>query len=185
MFRERATRLFNAHRILVLTLSLSAAAGWASFAVSSQSSAEVQDQLRREVTNLQDAQARLLSEQSKARASLSEMGQMRADLAAARTEIARQSQPMGQPKPELPPGRPETSESSRASETSGTGSKGTKTSKPLPQDRSDQVAVVKTGTSGGQKAAGKSQRGAAPATKSELDTASLRQLTKSAEVQAQ
>jgi hypothetical protein len=200
MFRERATRLFDVHRILVLTLSLSAAAGWVSFAVSSQSSAEMQDQLRLKVTNLQDAQARLLSEQSKTRASLSEMGRMRADLAAARTEIARLSQAIAQPKPELPPLRPESRESVRTSPAidaaSKTGSIVTKASKPLlvkailgdrpsPQDR-DRQAAVKIATPDNQKkVAEESQRSAMPATRPELDTASLRQLTKSAEAQAQ
>jgi hypothetical protein len=73
MFRECATRLLSVNRILVLTLSLSAAAGWVSFAVSNQSSTKLEDQLRRELASLQDTQAKLLSERAKTRASLSEM----------------------------------------------------------------------------------------------------------------
>jgi hypothetical protein len=200
MFRERATRLLNVHRILVLTLSLSAAAGWAAFAVSKQSSTKLEGQLRSELVSLQDAQDKLLSEWAKARASLSEMAQLRADLAAARIDIARLSQPIGLPKSELPPVRPEASESSRASKTSDnaskTGSIATKTSKPLPakavsgakpspRDHNGQATTIKVATPGDPKATGRSQQGAAPAIKPELDSASLRQLTKSAEAPAQ
>jgi hypothetical protein len=200
MFRERATRLLSVHRILVLTLSLSAAAGWVSFAVSNQSSTKLEDQLRRELASLQDGQAKLLSERAKTRASLTEMAQLRADLAAARIDIARLSQPIGLPKLELPPVRPEARESSRASKTSDnaskTGSIATKTSKPLPakavsegkllpRDHNGQATTIKVATPGDPKATGRSQQGAAPAIKPELDTASLRQLTKSAEAQAQ
>ena len=35
MVRELVTRVLSTHRVLVLTLSLSAAAGWVSYAVSS------------------------------------------------------------------------------------------------------------------------------------------------------
>ena len=200
MFRELVTRVLSIHRVLVLTLSLSAAAGWVSFAVSSQSSAKLEGQLQREVASLQDAQAKLLSEQAKTRASLSEMGQLRADLAAARTGLARLSQPMDQAKPALPPVRPDAKDSLRTSEISDTGSqtgsiaaktgksppvKAASGDKPQRQDRNGQVAAVKTPTPGGHGAIERSQRGTAPAITPELDAASLRRLTKSAEAQAQ
>jgi hypothetical protein len=200
MFRELVTRVLSIHRVLVLTLSLSAAAGWVSFAVSSQSSAKLEGQLQREVASLQDAQAKLLSERAKTRASLSEMGQLRADLAAARTDLARLSQPMDQAKPALPPVRPDAKDSLRTSEISDTGSqtgsiaaktgksppvKAASGDKPQPQDRNGQVAAVKTPTPGGHGAIERSQRDTAPAITPELDAASLRRLTKSAEAQAQ
>lgn len=200
MFRERVTRLLSVHRILVLTLGLSAAAGWVSFAVSNQSSIKLEGQLRRELAGLQDAQAKLLSERAKTRASLSEMAQLRTDLAAARSEVARLSQLVGQAKPEPPPVRPEARESSRTSTAtdavSKTGSIVTKASKPLPvkaasgdkpspQDRDGQPAVKIATANSQKKVAEKPQRSATPTIRPELDTASLRQLTKSAEAQAQ
>jgi len=101
MVRELVTRVLSTDRVLVLTLSLSAAAGWVSYAVSSQSSSKLEGQLRRELASQQDAQTKLLSEQSKTRVSLSEMAQLRVDLAAARTEIARLSPLVGQTKESL------------------------------------------------------------------------------------
>ena len=200
MFRERATRLLSVHRILVLTLSLSAAAGWLSFAVSNQSSTNLEGQLRRELAGLQDAQAKLLSERAKTRASLSEMAQLRTDLAAARSEVARLSGLVGQAQPEPPPVRPEARESSRTSTAtdavSKTGSIVTKASKPLPveaasgdkpspQERGGEATVKIAMPSGQKRVTEKSQRSATPTMRSKLDTASLRQLTKSAEAQAQ
>jgi hypothetical protein len=200
MFRELVTRVLSIHRVLVLTLSLSAAAGWVSFAVSSQSSSKLKGHLRGEVASLQDAQAKLLSERAKTRASLSEMGQLRADLAAARTELARLSQPVAQVKSELPPVRADAKDSLRTSKISDTVSqtgsiaakigksppvKAASGEKPQPQDRNGQVAAVKTTTPGGHRTVERSQRGTAPAITPELDAASLRRLTKSAEAQAQ
>ena len=197
MFRECVTRLLSVHRILVLTLSLSAAAGWVSFAVSNQSSTKLEGELRRELAGLQDVQAKLLSERAKTGASLSEMAQLRTDLAAARSEVARLSGLVGQAKPEPPPVRPEASESPRTSDNpSKTGSITTKTSKPLPvkaasgdkplsQERDGQPAVKIATANSQKKVPEKPQRSATPTIRPELDTASLRQLTKSAEAQAQ
>jgi hypothetical protein len=200
MFRELATRILNVHRILVLSLSLSAASGWVSFAASSQSAIKLEGQLQREVASLQDAQAKLLSEQARTRASLSEMGQLRADLAAARTDLARVSQPMDRAKPVLPPVRPGAKDSLRTSGISDAVSKtesiavksgksppvkAASGDKPQPQSRNGQVAAVKTTTPSGHGAIERSQRGTAPAITPELDAASLRRLTNSAEAQAQ
>jgi hypothetical protein len=198
MFREHAIRILTARWVLVGALSLSAAAGWGSFAVSSHSAREMERQLRSELGSLQEAQGKLLSERSKMRAALSEMAQLRTDLTAARAEVARLSQLLGQAKPELPPVRPETRESARTNPSidavSKTGSLVSKASKPLPlkatqgdkpspQDRDNQAAV-KIATPDNQKVAEKSQRSVMPTIKPELDTASLRQLTMSAEAQA-
>jgi hypothetical protein len=157
-------------------------------------------QLRTELGSLQDAQGKLLSERSKMRAALSEMAQVRMDLTAARAEVARLSQLASQAKPELPPVRPETGEGARTSPAidavSKTGSLVTKASKPLPvkaasgdkpspQDRDGQAAVKIATMDSQKKVPEKSQRSAAPTSRPELDTASLRQLTKSAEAQAQ
>ena len=103
MFRELAPKLFNAKHGLVRCLSLTAAAGWGSFAVSSQSSTEMERQLRRQETSLQDTQTQLLSERTRTQASLSETAQLRADLAAARREVNRLSQSRDQARAELAP----------------------------------------------------------------------------------
>ena len=200
MFREHAIRILTGRWVLVGALSLSAAAGWGSFAVSSHSAREMERQLRGELGSVQEAQGKLLSERSKMRAALSEMAQLRTDLAATRTEVPRLSQLVGQAKPELPPIKHETREGARTNPVvdavSKTGSIMTKASKPLPvkvasgdklspQDR-DRQAAVKTATPDNEKkVAEKSQRSATSIIKPELDTASLRQLTKSAEAQAQ
>lgn len=200
MFREHAIRMLTGRWVLVGALSLSAAAGWGSFAVSSHSATEMERQLRGELGSLQEAQGKLLSERSKMRAALSEMAQLRTDLAATRTEVARLSQLVGQAQPELPPVRPETRESARPNPAvdavSKTGSIVTKASKPLPvkatlggkpspQDRDSQAAVKIATPDNQKKVAQKSQRSAMPTIRPELDTASLRLLTKSAEAQAQ
>jgi hypothetical protein len=173
MFRERAIRILTARRVLVVTLSLSAAAGWGSFAVSSQSATEMERQLRGELESLQETRGKLLSERSKMQVALSDMARMRTDLTAARAEVARLSQLVSQAQPEPSPVRPETRESSRTSTTTDavpkTGSIMTKASKPLPVKKVNE----------------KPQRSATPTIRPELDTASLRQLTKSAEAQAQ
>ncbi len=131
---------------------------------------------------------------------MSEMAQLRTDLTATRTEVARLSQLVGQAKPELPPVKPETRESARPNPASDavskTGSIVTKASKPLPvkatsgdkpspQDRDNQAAVKIATPDSQKKVAEKSQRNVMLTIRPELDTASLRQLTKSAEAQAQ
>jgi hypothetical protein len=156
-------------------------------------------ELRGELESLQEAQGKLLSERSKMRAALSEMAQLRTDRTAARAEVARLSQLVGQAKPELSLVKPETRESSRTSPAidavSKTGSLVSKASKPLPvkatsgdkpspQDRDNQAAV-KIATPDNRKVAEKPQWSVMPTIRPELDTASLRQLTKSAEAQAQ
>jgi hypothetical protein len=103
-------------------------------------------------------------------------------------------------RPELPPVRPEAREGARTSPAidavSKTGSivtkgskpppvKATPRDKPSPQDRDRQAAVKITTPDNQKKVAEKSQRSVMPAIKPDLDTASLRQLTKSAEAQAQ
>jgi hypothetical protein len=198
MFRDFAPQLLNAKHGLVVCLSLTAAAGWGSFAVSSQSSTEMERQLRLQVTSLQETQTQLLSERTRTQAALSEMAQLRTDLAAARTEIARLSRPINPAQPELPPVRPEAKGNLRSSETSDeglrTGSIGAKTTKPQPikaasgekpllQDRQDQPAAVKIKAQDVQKATEAPQRGRIPTITTALDTASLRLLTKAAQAQ--
>jgi hypothetical protein len=200
MLHERAIQILTVRRILVVALSLSAAAGWGSFAVSSQSAKEMERQLRGELGSVEEAQGKLLSERSKMRAALSEIAQVHTDLAAARTEVARLSQLIGQAQPELPPVRPESRESTRNSvaidAVSKTGSIVTKASKPQPvkttsgdkpspQGRDSQTAVKIAAPDSQKKAAEKSRQSATPTIRPELDTASLRQLTRSAEAQAQ
>jgi hypothetical protein len=189
MFHERAIRVLTARWVLIGALSLSAVAGWGSFAVSSHSATEIERQFRGELGSLQASQAKLLSERSKMRAAVSEIAQVRTDLAAARTEITRLSQLVAQAQPELPPVRPESRGSVRTSPAidaaSKTGSIVTKASKLLSQDRFSQAAVKIATPDSQTKVAEKARRSAASTIRPELDTASLRQLTKSAEAQAQ
>jgi myosin heavy subunit len=200
MVREHAMRIPTARWVLVGALSLSAAAGWGSFAVSSHSATETERQLRGELGSLQEAQGKLLTERSKMRAAVSEMTQLRTDLSATRAEVARLSQLVGQAKTEPPPVSPETKESARTNPATDAltkaGSIMTKASKPLPvkvspgdkpsaQDHEGQAAVKNAGPDRQKKLAEKPQRSATPPVRPELDTASLRQLTTSAEAQAQ
>jgi flagellar hook-basal body complex protein FliE len=70
-----------------MALSLSATAGWGSYAIVRHTSAAVEHQLRDQVTSLQTAQTQLVAEQTKAQVSLSEMAQLRGELVTARQEI--------------------------------------------------------------------------------------------------
>jgi hypothetical protein len=188
MFRELVTRGLTVYRLLVLALSLSATAGWGSFGVSSQSATEAERQLRRELGSLQEAQAKLLSEQSKTRTTLSEIGQLRISLVSVRTEIARLSQPV----------RPATESSSTGAigdTVSNTGSITRQVAKSLSvkavagAQRPLQVhsgrTAVKLAAPITQKETERSRRGVGPALPLDLNTASLRQLTQSAEAQAE
>jgi hypothetical protein len=191
MFRESAPRLLNVRQGLILALSLSAATGWASFALSRHSSAEMERQLRSQVADLQATGSQLLAENTVTQASLSEMAQLRADLAAARSEVTRLTQSREQAQVASPPVRPEAKGANLRSndandDVSRTGSIGEKTNKaqkdkavsakpPEQQPRNQQIAAVGTAALSGQKP----QRGKEPTVVSKLDTAALRQLTKS------
>jgi cell division protein FtsB len=107
MFQESAPCLLNVHRGLILALSLSAAAGWSSFAIARHTSVAVKHQLQDQVASLQATQPQLIAEQMKTRVSLSEMAQLRADFAAAQREINRLSQSREQARVEYPPVRPD------------------------------------------------------------------------------
>jgi hypothetical protein len=197
MFRESAPRLLNVRQGLILALSLSAAAGWASFALSRHLSAEMERQLRNQVADLQATGGQLLAETANTQASLAEMAQLRADLAAARSEINRLAQSREQAQVASPPVRPEAKGANlRFDETSNdvfrTEAIGEKTSKlqndravsakpPEQQPRKQQIAAVQTAAQGTQKPADKLQRGKEPTVVSKLDTAAMRQLTKAAE----
>jgi hypothetical protein len=200
MVREHAVRILTARWVLVGALSLSAAAGWGSFAVSSHSTREIERELRDDLGSLQEAQGKLLSERSKLRAALSEMAQVPADLTAIRAEVARLSQLASQAKTDPSPVRPEIRESTRANPAieaaTKTGSIVTKASKPLPvkatprdkpspQDRESQAAAKLATPDNRKKVTEKSQPSPMPTVRPELDIESLRQLTKSAEAQAQ
>src|SRR5215213_7299471 len=107
MFQASAPRLLNVHRSLTLALSLSAAAGWGSFAIVRHTSAAVEHQLRDQVTSLQATQTQLVAEQTTTQVSLSEIAQLRGELATARREINRLSQGRDQTLADLPPVRPD------------------------------------------------------------------------------
>ncbi|WP_210161069.1 hypothetical protein, partial [Microvirga lotononidis] len=195
-FQESAPRLLNAHRGLILALSLSAAAGWTSFAIVRHTSATVEHQFRDQVTSLRATQTELVAEQTKTRVSLSEMTQLRADLAAARREINQLSQSHEQARGEYPPVRPDAKgvnlqPNDATRDVSRTDAIGEKTSaihkdnavsaKPLEkQPRNPQVAAVGISPSVARKPAEK-PRGKELIVVSEPDTAALRQLVKSAQ----
>lgn len=92
MIQEPAPKLSNTHRAVILSFGLSAAVGWCLFAYSSQSSAEVERQLRGQVASLQETQKQLVSERAQARASLTDLPRVPAQLVAARDELARLSE---------------------------------------------------------------------------------------------
>lgn len=197
MFRESAPRLLNVRQGLILALSLSAAAGWASFALSRHSSAEMERQLRSQVAGLQATGSQLLAERTKTQVSLSEMVKLRGELAMARSEVNRLSQARDQTLVGLSPVRPNAKGANLRSndandDVSRTGSIGEKTNKaqkdkavsarlPEKQPRNQQIAAVGITALSGQKPAEKPQRSKALTVISQLDTAALRQLTKSAE----
>jgi hypothetical protein len=195
MFQVSAPRLSNVHRGLLLGLSLSAAAGWGCFAVSRHSSGEVERKLSDQVASLQERQTQLLAERTKTQVSLSEMARLRAELATARSEVNRLSQ-LRQDQAVLPPVRPDAKEnllsSKSTDDVSATGSVGVKAirpqpvkavsgGKPLPHNRDGQPAAVKIAAQSLLTPGEKAQRRKAQAAATELDTAGLRQLTKSAE----
>jgi hypothetical protein len=154
-------------------------------------------QLRSQVADLQTTGSQLLAENTVTQASLSEMAQLRADLAAARSEVTRLTQSREQAQVASPPVRPEAKGANLRSndandDVSRTGSIGEKTNKaqkdnavsaklPEKQPRNQQIAAVGIAALSGQKPAEKPQRSKALTVISQLDTAALRQLTKSSE----
>jgi hypothetical protein len=196
MFQESAPRVLNVHRSLTLALSLSAAAGWSSFAIVRHTSAAVEHQIRDQVTSLQATQTQLVAEQTKTRVSLSEMAQLQGDLAAARREINLLSQVRDQIPADLPPVRPDAkdanlrpndatrdvSRTESIGERTGTTQKDKAVSAKLleKQPRNPQVAAVGIPSPGTQKPAER-PRGKGLTVVSGPDTAALRQLMKSTE----
>jgi hypothetical protein len=197
MFQKSALRLSNVHHGLILALSLSAAAGWVSFAISRHSFAEMEHQLRNQVEGLQASRSQLLAETTKAQVSLSGVAQLRGELETAQREINRLTQSRDQTVADRPRAKPDAKGANLRpndvnDDVSTTGSIGEKTNKaqkdkavsarlPEKQPRNPQVAVVGIAVQGTQKPAERPQRGKALTIVSELDTAALRQLTKSAE----
>ena len=196
MFQDFVPRPSNLHRSLLVALSLSAAAGWGSYATVRHTSAAVEHQLRDQVTSLQTAQTQLVAERTKSQFSLSEMVQLRGELATARREIKRLSQGRDEILADLPPVKPDAKganlrPSDANHDVAKTGSIGERTSTTQKdkavsakllekQPRNPQVAAVGNSSSGTQKPAER-PRGKELTAVSELDTAALRQLTKSAE----
>jgi hypothetical protein len=200
MCQESAPRLSTVHRGLILALSLSAAAGWASYGLSRHSSAEMERRFRNQVASLQATRSQFLAESTKTQVSLSEMAQLRGELATARSEINQLSQARDQTLANLPPVRPDAKGANlrpndAKDDVSRTGSIGEKTNKaqkdkavsakpPEKQPRNQQIAAFGITVQGTQKPAERPQRGKALTVISELDSAALRQLTKSAEAPA-
>jgi hypothetical protein len=196
MFQDFVPRLSNVHRSLIVALSLSAAAGWGSYAIVRHTAAAVEHQLRDQVTSLQAAQTQLVAEQTKIQIALSEVAQHRGELATARREINRLSQGRDQILADLPPVRPDAKganlrPSDANHDVSGTGSIGERASTPQKdkaasarllekQPRNPQIAAVGIAAQGVGKPAERPQRSKELTVVSELDTAALRQLTKSA-----
>jgi hypothetical protein len=196
MFQKFALRLPNVHRGLILALSLSAAAGWVSFAISRHSLAEMEYQLRNQVEGLQVTRSQLPAETTKAQVSLSGVAQLRGELETAQREISRLTQSRDQTAADRPRAKPDAKGANLRSndvndDVSTTGSIREKTNKaqkdkavsanlPEKQPRNSQVAAVVNSSSGTQKPAER-PRGKELTVVSEVDTAALRQLTKAAE----
>ncbi len=197
MIQECVPRLSNLHRAIILGLGLSAVSGWGLLAVSSQSSAEVERQLRGQVSSLQEIQTQLLSERAQTQASLSEVAQLHAQLAAAQTELVRLSQLRDQAQAELPPAQSGVSGKVRqfnenSDSVSETGSIKTKVIKRQQVKAvSAQKAPAQHGIGprsadgtvrpGAQRPNEKPQRSKGLTVTSELDTAGLRRIASSAE----
>ena len=196
MFLKFALRLSNVHRGLILALSLSAAAGWVSFAISRHSLVEMEHQLRNQVEGLQATRSQLVAETTKAQVSLSGVAQLRAELGTAHREISRLAQLGDQTAADRPRAKPDAKGANLRSndvndDVYATGSIREKTNKtqndkvvsaklPEKQPRNPQIAAVGIAAQGTQKPAER-PRGKELTVVSELDTAALRQLTKSAE----
>ncbi|MDF2810939.1 MAG: hypothetical protein K0S56_1970 [Microvirga sp.] len=105
MIQEPKPRLSNIHRAIILSFGLSAVAGWCLFAFSSQSSADVERQLRGQVASLQESQKQLVSERAQTRASLTDLAKVRAQLVAARDELARLAESRERNQASRPAGR--------------------------------------------------------------------------------
>jgi chromosome segregation ATPase len=154
-------------------------------------------QLRDQAARLQTIQTQLLAEQTKAQASVSEMAQLRGELAGARREINRLSQSRDQAVADRPPVRSDAKSANLRrndanDDVSRTGAIGQRinraqrdravsTKPPENQPRNQQVATVRIAAQGTQKPVARAQPSKALTVISELDTATLRQLSKSAE----
>jgi septal ring factor EnvC (AmiA/AmiB activator) len=84
--------LANWQRAVTVILGLGAAAGWGLLAVSSQSAAETERQLRERIATLQDSQKQLLLERDQSQGATAELARLRNQLSSARDEIARLAQ---------------------------------------------------------------------------------------------
>ena len=94
-------RRLKAHRMLSLTVSFLALAGWGTFAYSAGSSARAQHQLREEVAQLKAAQDQLLAERTQQQEAWGDLSQLQAKLASAREEIAALAQRREQAKAQV------------------------------------------------------------------------------------
>jgi hypothetical protein len=94
-------RRLKAHRMLSLTVSFLALAGWGTFAYSAGSSARAQHQLREEVVQLKAAQDRLLAARTQQQEAWGDLSQLQAKLASARQEIAALAQRREQAKAQV------------------------------------------------------------------------------------
>jgi chromosome segregation ATPase len=86
MIERPASGQSDFNRAFIIVLSLAAVAGWGIFAFSSRSSAEVESQLRGQVSSLHQIQMQLLSERSQMQAATGDLEQLRAQVTALREE---------------------------------------------------------------------------------------------------
>jgi hypothetical protein len=92
MIQAFAPLLANWQRAATVVLGLGAAAGWGMLAVSSQSVAETEHQLREQIATLQDSQKQLLLERDQSQVAATELVRLRNQLSSAQDEIARLAQ---------------------------------------------------------------------------------------------
>jgi septal ring factor EnvC (AmiA/AmiB activator) len=106
MIQTFAPMLSNWRRAVTIGLGLGAAAGWGMLAVSGQSAAETERQLREQVADLQAGQTRLRLERDQFQSAATEVAQLRKQFSLARDEIARVAQDKTQVEPKLLTARP-------------------------------------------------------------------------------
>jgi chromosome segregation ATPase len=200
MFRRELPHWFEIHRAANVVLALVAVSGWGAFILVNQSSANIESQLRAQVASLSQIQMDLLSEQTRAQATMGDWKQLQAQLPAVREELRQLTDARDQAQSELVLAQLGLSEAiNRASQAhedvSTTGSVGSKAPDPKQAVAATaQKALSKLGYGkltadgvvgpGTRRAIEAFQRDKGLTVTSELDAPTLKQLTQSLKVAA-
>lgn len=87
MIRRELPKQSEIHRAVIIVLGLAAISGWGAFALTSRSSAEIEDQLRGQISSLQETHVQLISERAQAQATMGEWEQLRVQIPTVREEL--------------------------------------------------------------------------------------------------